>query len=508
MSVQDYLRDHGPATAATIGAWLQANGVKAEAARKRLSRALPPVHSFPVPLFPKGTRFMYLQNQRESERFWTALHRDLRTSGSVYGMALDGLLARRGATTAAEFPVISGATVVPIKRQVTADTVLDRLEAARLITQINYGDGPLVLLQQTTLGSADHQGLKSRATVERIILDGMRDWARNIGAASYNQIAVRGEETLKPVQQFRFDLVGPSYLLPLQRSDRRSPGFLVADVFSDGELDEFHVRYFLRKAKALHATLSSATILPILVANEFTPDALRAGHAAGVLMATPKTLFGKRVGEALRTLLTTLNNAAAYASADSPNRLIALIDTLKDIEGRSQNLRGPLFELLAAYLVRRDAVSIDVGVRVRDPKTAEAAEIDILKVLQMASQFVAIECKAREPGGIVEVDEVQHWLRKTSVIQNGLRQNRDREAEVSFEIWTTGDFSAEALNLLIDQKAARTRSRIDWKSGSDVLALATRLRERAISEVLRQHFLNHPLLTITPTLQKRAAPKR
>lgn len=398
MNIQDYLKEHGPNTAAVIGAWLQANGVKAEAARKRLSRALPPIRSFPVPLFPKGTRFMYLQSQRETDRFWTSLHRDLRASGSVYGMAFDGLLARRGVTTVAEFPVISGATVTPIKRQVTAETVIKRLQEARLVTQADYGAGPVILVGQGALGAANYDGMRARDTVERVIMDGVRDWARSIGAASYNQIAIRGEEALKPVQQFRFDLAGPSYLLPLQRGDKRSPGFLVADVFSEGALDEFHVRYFLRKAKALHSTLKSATILPILVASEFTSAALTTGHAGGILMATPKALFGRRAGEALSTLLTTLNNAAAYASAASPERLIGLVNSLKEIEGRSHNLRGPLFELLAAYLVRKDAVSIDMGVRTRDPKTGEVAEIDILKVREMARRFVAIECKAREPG--------------------------------------------------------------------------------------------------------------
>jgi hypothetical protein len=115
----------------------------------------------------------------------------------------------------------------------------------------------------------------------------------------------------------------------------------------------------------------------------------------------------------------------------------------------------------------------------------------------MARRFVAIECKAREPGGIVGVEEVQRWLRKVSVIQNGLRQNRDREAEISFEIWTTGNFSAEAQALLFEQKAARTRTPIDWKTGTEIIALASKMREKAVSEVLRQHFVQHPLATIS-----------
>lgn len=170
-----------------------------------------------------------------------------------------------------------------------------------------------------------------------------------------------------PVQQFRFDLAGPSYLLPL-RGKSGGPGFLVADVFSEGILDEFHIRYFLRKAGALNATLKNGAVLPMLVADGFTGTALKNGHATGVIMATPSELFGRRVGDALRSLVSVLKNTAAIASAGTPDRIIGLVNSLADIEGRSHNLRGALFELLVAYLVRRDAVSIDAGVRATDPK--------------------------------------------------------------------------------------------------------------------------------------------
>lgn len=439
---------------------------------------------------------MYLQAQRESERFWMAMHRDLRASGSVYGLALDGLLARRGAVRKSEFAVISGATVVPIRRQVTVETVLRRLVEARLVREVDWGEEPAVVLEQPALGIARYDGIKAREAVERIILDALREWARNIGAAGYNSIAIRGEENLKPVQQFQFDFVGPSYLLPLQRGEKRGTGFLVADVFSDGPLDEFQIQYFLRKARALHASLKGTTILPLLVADEFTPAALTAGHAAGILMATPRALFGKRVGDSLRSLLTTLNNVAAYASADSPERLIGLVNSLQDIEGRSHNLRGPLFELLAAYLARRDAVSIDVGISVRHPQSGEKADIDVRKILDQARRMVAIECKAREPGGTVGIEEVERWLKKVPVIQQGLRQGRDVEAEITCEIWTTGEFTADAAARLAAEKAARTRNPINFKTGKDVVALATELRERAVGNILREHFVRHPLAAV------------
>ncbi len=501
MDIKSYLQSNGPQLASSVSAWLELNGVSAEAARKRLSRTTAPIRSFPVPLFPKGARFMYLQAERETERFWTALHRDLRSTGSIYGIALDGLLARRGAVASDSFAVISGATAVPVKKQVMSETVLNMLESAGLVGQSNYGDGLFTYIKPYAISVPDTNGMKARDAVERITLDALRDWARNVGAASFNQIAIRGEQQLVPVQQFRFDMAGPSYLLPLRRSVQTHPGFLVADVFSDGTLDEFQIRYFIRKAKALHATLKGASVLPILVADGFTGAALKSGHAAGILMATPGTLFGRKIGDGLRRLLTTLTNAAAYASAETPDRIVGLVNTLADIEGRSQNLRGPLFELIAAYLVRRDAVSIDMGVRATDPVTREQADIDVLKVSKMAQEFVAIECKAREPGGTVGVEEISRWLGKLKVIQNHLKQNRDREAVLSFELWTTGTFTPDALSLLQQSKSQRTRTPISWKAGADLVAYASIMREKAIADVLKQHFLKHPLADLGCSLR-------
>ncbi|UJB31377.1 hypothetical protein [Chromobacterium sp. Beijing] len=494
LSIEEYLDAEGPQLAASVSAWLVSKGLSADAARKRVSRIKPPVRTFPVPLFPKGARFMYTQSQRTEERFWEALQRDLRSTGSVYGMALDGVLARRGAVAQTEFAVVSGATVKPVKKQVTAQTVLDRLSTAGLLTERRIGDESVVVVGRHELGIADTQRLKVRDVAERIILDGLREWASRNGAASYNQIRIRGELELQPIQQFGFDLTGPSYLLSLRRGKAGAPGFLVADVFAEGLLDEYHIRYFIRKAHALHATLTGATLLPILVADGFTGAALSAGHAAGIMMATPSTLFGLRVGKALRTLLETLNRAAAYASSDTPDRLVGLIDSLSEIEGRAGNLRGPLFELMAAYLARRDAVSIDMGVRATDPESGAQADIDVLKITAQSAECVAIECKGKEPGGTVSEEEVGKWLLKTRTIQAYLRALPHlKESRLSFELWTSGEFTTDALARLAAEKKKRTKFPICWKDGHQVLALATARKEKAIGDALRQHFLNNPL---------------
>ena len=187
-----------------------------------------------------------------------------------------------------------------------------------------------------------------------------------------------------------------------------------------------------------------------------------------------------------------MRNAAANAVAN-PAKLIGFIEDLSEIEGAAGNLRGVLFELMAAYLARLDAVSVDVGITARDPDTGKMADIDVLQVKSKAA-CVGIECKAKNPGGVVSEDEVSDWLRRIPTFRAHLiRENRFREAAISFEIWTTGEFSPEALSLLESEKPKRTKTRIDWKNGLQVADIARGAKEKTVREALYEHFLKHPL---------------
>jgi hypothetical protein len=328
-------------------------------------------------------------------------------------------------------------------------------------------------------------------TAEGVILDGLREWARKLGLASFNKIVIRGEEFQRQVGQFKWDLSAPSYLLPLRRGQSKN-GFLVADVFADGVLGPNAIQFFIRKVQMLRASSNSGDTFPLLVAEGFTGPALSAGHAAGIILATPANLFGVKVGSAIQSLVQTLKNAAAVASAN-PERLAQLIDDLSEIEGAAGNLRGVLFELIAAFLARLDAVSVDIGITARDPDTGKMADIDVLKVKNKA-ECIGIECKGKSPGGIVSEDEVADWLRRIPIFRSHLkREQRFREASFSFEIWTTGDFSSEALVLLSSEKPKRTKTPISWKSGIEVAEIAKKAKEKTIGDALDQHFLKHPL---------------
>ncbi|MCP5399117.1 MAG: hypothetical protein H6921_07415 [Sphingomonas sp.] len=502
-TIPQYLNELGPSRSSLIVEAMAKDGISAPAARQRISRAGDHIRRFPIPMLPKREAFIYLQKDRNSERFWLNFIRDMRASGSVYSAAIDGMIARGGLIPAYEFPTISGAPVIPQKGQLHVDVVSSRLQAADFMKEVWYDD-KLHFELAFSLASGTPVGMRARDLTERVLLDGLREWCRKIGLASYNSICVRGDPDLRPIGPFAFDLAGPSYLLPLQGGPSM-PGFIVADVFAEGILTVHEIQYFIRKARMLKATLGKIGVLSIILAEGFTGEAMTAGHKAGVILATPKDLFGRRVGAAVSSLCEVLKNAAAYASS-SPERLTLLLDNLFDIEGRNRNIRGVLFELVAGYLARRDAVSIEMNLTARDSSTGKTAEIDVQKVAYQGRSVTAIECKGKEPGGVLSKEEVQKWLGKVAIIRAHYRAHYSlREAEHRFEIWTSGTIAPDALELLQDEKAKRVKTPIDWKDGQRVLELARADKEKGIADALYQHFINHPLAKAADELAANAA---
>lgn len=479
---------------------MKADGLSAEAARQRLSRARPPVRKFPLRLLPKNEGFYYLNDQRNSDPFWENFLRDMREAGSGFALALDGMRARGGVVEYDQFAVISGAPANPMKKQLNAEHVRDTLLKASFIDDYYDNDKRYLALKGRRPPTAP------QATAELILIDAVRDWARKLGFASYNKIAIRGEAALQPIGPFLFDLEGPSWFAPVQQPGGK-PGFLVADVFADGTLTEHHIQYFIRKVTMLRAMKPAYCVMPLLVAEAFTGAALTAGHKAGISLATPTTMFGRRAGAAIASLVETMKNVAAYASAESPDRIERLIVDLSDLEGRAINLRGVLFELMCAYLARRDAASIDMGTTARHPKTGQKADIDVFKVTHQMSKLTCIECKGKEPGGQIDAEEVRVWLRKIAVMRAWLSAHPNyREAEHCFELWTSGTFTIEALALLSDEKTKRLNAPIDWKDGETILAMAATGKEKAMVDAFRQHFMNHPLAEIAQEVRDRNSP--
>jgi hypothetical protein len=450
--VEIYLRTNGPSRSSSVADYLKRSlGLSPDAARKRISRAGKQVRSIAGTL-PKKETFLCLEEDQGTPRLQSAFLAALRETGTVYGVAIDGLQARKGCVLRSEFAVISGSADRQ-KKSVPNDKIIHNLREQNIFWTAEVEGEEFVYLLDPEESLSNVARYQARQRVEAVMLEALKDWLRNLGMVSYEKVAIRGKETDRTIGPFKFDLTAPSYLAPMTgfSSGKFKPGFVVADVFSDIQLDEFHVRFFLKKIASLKTYDKIGKVLPILFAPGFSKEALRLCKEAGAMVATPTNLLGETLSAGLNDLTQTLKNAATVVAKD-PNRLATMVERLSDIEGKNLNLRGILFELFVAYLVRDEGHWLEVGSLAKDPKSGKSAEIDVLVDISRR-ECMAIECKAKVPGGELSVEEVEKWLGRLSIWQSWMKEHQTRrEASYSFQIWTTGKISPEALSLLQREK--------------------------------------------------------
>ena len=463
-----------------------------QAARQRLSRA-----DFPIQrhsgILPKREAFFYLAGQHDGERYWQNLLRDLREANAIYACAIDGLAARGGVVPVDEFHVVSGAPV-NLRKQVPSVVVAKRLIELGVMEEKSIGDlgSCYVANSGPVMSPLTPQMFRSRRLVEGVMLDGLRMWMRRNGVGSSDKIAIRGEDHRLMVGQFKWDLTGPCYLFPLRRQNTLH-GFVVADVFWEYQMSTFHIRYFLRKVQTYQQTSNSGLLFPVLMARGFTNDAFREGRKAGLMLTTPQNLFGIHVAEALDELLQTLQVATTNATVNE-ERLYDLLGRLSEIDGRARNMRGILFELIAAYIASQEfGGAIKMGVLHTHSANGKSADLDVVCVTPPNTVHL-IECKGKGPGATVSLKEVENWLGKLPIMQDYVASQEElRERNRNYAFWTTGQFEADARAKLDQEKENRIKHPISWRDGKDMRETVTSLRLKTIGDALNEHFLRHPL---------------
>jgi hypothetical protein len=503
--VAKYLRAHGPSLSSDLVRDFGEEGVRDDAVRKRIERAKASdgVRVLAGLRLPHGDSFLYLQGQYGSEAFWRALVSALDRCNSAYGLLVQAMVARGCALALDEVPIVSGSPVA-MNRQLTADHVVEGLRATGLV-ELDEAAGVLTFCAEAPWRWTDGRGVAARRVAEDVLRGAVGAWAARLGFASPNQLDTGESGALPRFGQYAWHVAGPCYLHPLvgRGDDGAVPGFFVADVSVGAELTPGQVRPFVTKCERMRAQASQRPFLAMLVADWYTDEALALGRGRGLMLVTPHGLFGREAAEALRQLLNTLSNAAAVA-ATNPDEIADLFAKLSKVEGAASNLRGPLFELIAAHcLHRRDGSHIEWGVSVRDPKSGEPAEIDVLGS-RPGQKVWAIECKGVEPGGRVGLDVVKDWLtRQVPRIKRWLDSRVESTVERAFEIWTTGTFDDDAVEYLATRKAATKKYELDWRDGEDVKALARAAGSKALRDTLREHYFEHPLKDKRPSNDER-----
>ena len=419
----------------------------------------------------------------------------LRASGSAYGVALDSMVSRGGIIPIGHFASISGSPM-RLRKHVANEHLLANLEKLELLGRTTFdGVGEALVVRGYGEPTALH-ALRARLIVEDILLSHLADWLRKTSMVSWGTTRTRSATSGSGFGQHEWDLSAPSYVHPFRgySKGRLNPGFVVADVLLGKQLARNEVQYFIKKCDTLRTQKAIRPFMAMFVASGFSKDAFQAGKKAGLLFVTPQALFGAEIGEALGKLLDTLTNAAA--AAKQPGVVEELFSKLSAIEGAASNLRGPLFELIVAHLIReKEAGTIDIGNIVRDPDLpSRTVEIDVL-LIQGRAEIKAYECKGKLGNLSVSKDEAMKWFtEQVPVIRRSfLAQPRYANAKFNFELWTTGKFGQDAVQYLKDQQSKTNKFSIAWKDGAAVLDAARNQQATSIIKTLNEQYMGHPL---------------
>ena len=508
--VERILRDVGPALSSHVAAALQQRlGLSANTARQRVARRTAPVQSLDLP-FQRGATFLYLPHQYRTGGFVRALGDALEANSGAYARALQALGGRGGIMPKAH--LLAAAGLGDASGQMSPELVVERLVRAEVLTELEVsGQGVCVAFVASDDRDELIHRMKARLVAEDVLLDAVREWARNLALGSFESFRLRNGPAVPTVGRFAWDMTAPSYLSGVTSWDSKAskprPGFLVADALLGGEIDERAVRPFLYKCSTLRQ-MKSIRCLQVFLADSFSREALMRLREQGVIPGSVHTLFGADVAKALKALIAVLTQTAA--TAVDPAQFDILFASLGRFEGAAGRLRGALFEFVAAALLHEDGWHEIVINKLYRLAGKAVAEVDVRALKDDVLLFV--ECKGIAPGTVLDDQEVKDWLdRRIPVVVERTRSSEEHaHYQLQFELWVTGELSADAVAMIrARQEAVRpTRYKIDVRFGVNLATMATahKRRQPALLAVLRDHFVASPLRDTRPWSSANLAP--
>lgn len=487
----------GPCLSTDLADYLvKTHGLSPEAARQRVSRAPPEVKRLAHLPFARKARFLYLEKEYLSPYYWRALRQAIYGTDGPYARAL-GAVEARSVVPLAHFRTACGAPLAQ-KKHVSADTVLERLVAASVLSVIPVaGLGDCIVTRKLAeSGSLSDEIAKVRARLisEGIFLNAVRGWVKNMGLASWDKVACRDEAKPPQVGTFTWDLTGPSYLAPLTawtKAGTKSPGFVVCDILLNGTLDEQAIAAFLHKCSTGRQLRNMRPTLALFIAEHYSKRAFNALKSDGNIPATPESLFGKDVAEGFKQLTATLE-AAAKGAVD-PAKFNELFARLGKVEGAVGNMRGALFELLVAEVIRRTAVgtaSVQLNKLCKGDDGADA-EVDVW-VTTPNQDVRFIECKGRQPGSVVADEEITDWLTKRIIrVRQHIQRTLDwKPTKITFELWVTGELSDAVLERIEKTRAANaSKFELVIRRPEDIRSVVSTTHDQGLLKTFEQHFL-------------------
>ncbi|MEW6615823.1 MAG: hypothetical protein AB1401_10205 [Thermodesulfobacteriota bacterium] len=482
MDIKELLKKNGPMLSSSIKQTILASGLSDEAARKQISRVSKQVKKLHVKLFPRRAYFFYLEDQENTTKFFENLVAALKETNSIHYGAIVALAARGGKASLEKFKVLSGAPEKR-KKQKNFNLLVSELINSKLAFKKNEGGVELIELNINLASCFNKDKIEVLEVLEELIVAAMTDWLKKTGLGSYNKLKRSSD-----FNSYYWDITVPSYVFPFCiKKENVKPGFIVVDILPQYNIQTEHIKYFIKKFESSRSQYPGR-FFPILIGNNFEPDAFTLGKKSGFLITTPGNLFGDSVGALLSDLKNTLENMSAAATKKSEEEISKMIRSVAKLEGKSNNIRGQLFELVAGHIVSKAFSGyVDIRKKIHD-QNGRKAEIDVI-CFEGSKAIRIFECKGNNANQVIDLPTIQEWETKINIIRNWLDCNNEyRSRKQYFEFWTTSSFKPEAISYLDKVKASVRKYTVDYKASNGVLAMAKNENLNSIHALLLEHY--------------------
>jgi len=250
-----------------------------------------------------------------------------------------------GCVTIEKLKVLSGCPKSR-KNKKTFDQTVRELQAVGLI-EIN--DKLCYLQKDVFYSSKIYTDSRIISYLNSLLQEMLAKWLKNNNFVSYNAISYSGDFC-----SYHWDLASPSYLLPLikKKGERNNPGFIVADIIPQYDINNDDVDYFIRKVKSCFSGRNTVPFIPILLGYKFKDSTWELLKKHNILAATVNNFFGEEIEKLLINIVKLLESKNV-SELDNFYNLDEILKEISKIEGPTNNLKGIFFEVLVHVIASK-----------------------------------------------------------------------------------------------------------------------------------------------------------
>ena len=444
-------------------------------ARQRLKRVKTPINKIKG-LFSDNQILFYHEKIYKKSEFFNALTEAFKLSGKKYFTIINSILYHYGFLNKDKLAAFSFNPINNLKGHKRIDTMINEL----INLEVIYQEENYYKLNSLVASKENIRHSKSLEVVESFIAEQFNNWSRGIGLTSYDSAKYYSE-----FGKFLWAYVSPSYVSTLIKYNKEKivPGFVIADILIGNKNNIESISFFLNKIEILKSIKTMPTFLPFLITDTLEQDAFTKLKEKGIIIGFIDKMFGSGYIELIKSLINSITNASAILKKN-PDAYLKLIDSInKLVVGKTNNLKGDLFELAVGYYHIQKCKMLDIGKIINFE--GKQGEIDVLAVYH--DKVIIAECKGYKTK--IDKDEIEQWVsKKIYLIRRWLLSLEPyANKEIVFEHWSTGGYTNEAIKYISEKRI--NKFKLEFIDLEKMKEKSKEINSNKFIKILREYYM-------------------